>query len=194
MGKNAYNGGSTIIYMPNVRRVLLRKIYESASDLLDEEFTLNFIAKVFNEYSDNELHNIEKDLSSISNIKRQHWINLIKKSFSNKSIFSKKKKLIEKNKKEDILQNIFKKENIIKKTINQKYKNPILNNFVINLEQLNLKIKNHPNVLVRERAQKEAISLQKKIDELIKLEELDNKVSKKKKSSKMKKPSYDWTI
>lgn len=194
MGKNAYNGGSTIIYMPNVRKVLLRKIQESASDLLDEEFTLNFITKVFNEYSDNELHNIEEELSSVSNIKRQYWINLIKKSISNKTIFSKKKSLSEKIKKEDISQNIFKKENRTKEKTSQNYKNPTLNNCIINLEDLNLKIKNHPNILVRERAQKEAINLQKKIDELIKLEELNNKVSKKKKSNKVKKASYDWTL
>lgn len=61
MGKNAYNGGSTIIYMPNARKVLLRKIHELALDFLEEEFSLDFIAKVFNEYTEQELHYIEKD-------------------------------------------------------------------------------------------------------------------------------------
>ena len=122
-----------------------------------------------NEYSDNEIQKIEDELSFVSNIKKQYWINLIKKSISNKTIFSKKKNLSEKIKKEDISQNIFKKENRTKQKTSQNYKNPTLNNCIINLEDLNLKIKNHPNILVRERAQTEAINLQKKIDELIKL-------------------------
>lgn len=183
MGKNAYNGGSTIIYMPNARKVLLRKIHELVLDVLDEEFTLNFVAKVFNEYNEQELHTIEKDLSSVSQLKREYWIKLIKKSFSNKSIFSKKKILNEKIKIEDKAENIFKKENINKKNPIPKYKNPALNISISNLEQLNLKIKNHPNILVRERAQKDAINLQKKIDELIKLEETIKPIKKKSKKS-----------
>lgn len=137
----------------------------------------SFVTKVFNEYNEQELHTIEKDLSSVSQLKREYWIKLIKKSFSNKSIFSKKKILNEKIK--DKAENIFKKENINKKNPIPKYKNPALNISISNLEQLNLKIKNHPNILVRERAQKDAINLQKKIDELIKLEEPIKKKSKK---------------
>ena len=113
--ENAYNGGSTIIYMSNAWKVLLRKIHELALDLLNKEFTLNFVAKVFNEYTEQELHIIEKELSCVSQLKREYWIKLIKKSFSNKSILSKKKILNEKIKIEDKVQNIFKKENINKK-------------------------------------------------------------------------------
>ncbi|MGL5125977.1 MAG: hypothetical protein ACRC0Y_01380 [Fusobacteriaceae bacterium] len=181
MGKSSYNGGSTIIYMPNARKVLLKKIYESVSDLLDEEFSLSFITKIFNEYDEYELHNIDQDISFNFQLKRKYWIDFIKKHISTKSVVLKKKSSVEKIKSEEKFQNIFKKENITKKKIIKKYNNITINNSIVNLELLNLKIKNHPNILIRERAQKDAAKLEKRINELIKLEEENNKKNKKKK-------------
>lgn len=176
MGKNSYIGGNTIVYMQNPRKILLKKIYDSASDLFDEELSLAFITKVFVEYNEHELYQIEKEISSFSKVKREFWVNLIKKYFSNRLNFSKEKKL-PKNETKGIYGNIFKEENLNKK-VEVKHKNPQINNLILNLEQLNLKIKNHPNILIRERSKKEVIQLQKRIDELIILE---NSTPKKRK-------------
>lgn len=91
MGKSSYIGGNTIVYVPNSRKVILKKIHELVSDLLDEDFSFNSIVKVFSEYAEYELHQIEKELFSNNKEKRKYWIETIKRSLLTKSKFSKNK-------------------------------------------------------------------------------------------------------
>ncbi|WP_330112743.1 hypothetical protein VSU16_16620 (plasmid) [Cetobacterium somerae] len=177
MGKNSYIGGNTIIYVPNSRKILFKKIHESALDLLDEDFSFSFIVKVFSEYSEHELHQIEKEISSIYKEKREYWINLIEKSFSNKKNSSKNKIISSKNNTLNSTENIFKEENINKKN-KLDHSNTYIGKLLIRLEELNLKIKNHLNIIIRERAKKEAIELQNKIDKFIVSENI-NSIKKK---------------
>lgn len=97
VGKNSYIGGNTIVYVPNSRKIILKEIHELVSDLLDEDFSFNSIVKVFLEYAEYELHQIEEELFSNNKGKRKYWIEIIKKSILTKSKFSKNKSSLNNN-------------------------------------------------------------------------------------------------
>lgn len=110
MGKNSYIGGNTIVYVPNSRKIILKEIHELVSDLLDEDFSFNSIVKVFSEYAEYELHQIEEELFSNNKGKRKYWIEVIKKSILTKSKFSKNKSSLNNN--FNSIGDTLKKENI----------------------------------------------------------------------------------
>lgn len=110
VGKNSYIGGNTIVYVPNSRKIILKEIHELVSDLLDEDFSFNSIVKVFSEYAEYELHQIEEELFSNNKEKRKYWIEIIKKSILTKSKFSKNKSSLNNN--FNSIGDTLKKENI----------------------------------------------------------------------------------